>query len=84
MPKGTSDCGTPGAVRRHKREGTDPCPEDREALRSYQRAGTARRMAEAARAAAEATRRGQGKAAVRARLEAEVMAAHESGTLVLG
>jgi hypothetical protein len=84
MPDGSSECGTAGAVKRHKREGTDPCPGDREALLAYQREWRAKRKARAARREAEATRRAQGERAVRARLEAVVLAKHEAGELVLG
>jgi hypothetical protein len=82
MPRGTSECGTPWAVDRHKREGTDPCPQDWEARRAYQRAWSAERKARAVRAASEVTREAQAMAA-RGRLEAAVLAAHEAGTLVL-
>jgi hypothetical protein len=87
MPDGSSECGTPGAVQRHYREGTDPCPQDLKAWAAYMRRWRAERKARAAagaertaRAAAEAAR----KAQAREQREATVMAAHEAGTLVLG
>ncbi len=94
MITGTSACGTPGAVKRHWKEGTEPCEEDRIALRAYQRQWRLRRkrrfMREAATATSErltvAAAPPQSKQALAAAAAKEraVLQAHLAGELVLG